>query len=344
MVTVELAEEDGVSVGDVETLAFWRATPDLVEGSRLADLADDVVSPLGVEQVTIVGIVVLAHEILPDELYPRQTILLSPDLAARYDCVPPTPAPQSTFDVALATLFPETCATQYRYYSLSLADGAAGVEPAVAEIFRRAGPLNERLANSIDLEDADLESGPTYFPVISEIEPELRRVERAVRPTVTALAVLGLAAAAAVLGLAALAVARELRRTAPAQDQWRQLGVGSGARMFVSSVPPVAAASVGVIVGIAVTWLLRIRPLGVSRILDPQGQRFYGLAFTITAVLFVLILIVIFTLALRERRDALLRNQPRSVPGRCSVPPPGWRRRRPSVDCVPHSHSVRRFR
>jgi len=301
-VTVELAEEGGFAVGDVESLAFWRAVPDLAEGEHFERLNNEVVSPIGVEQVTIVGIVVLGHEILPDELFPRQTALVSPDLAARYTCVPSTPPAQSSFEVAVATLFPVDCAAEYRYYSLSLADGAGGVQPAVAEIFRRSDALNEQLGDSIDMEDADLQSPPAYYPVISEIEPELRRVERAVRPTVTALTVLGTATAAAMLGLAGLAVARELRRTASTQDQWRQLGLGSMARMFVLSVPPAAAAVLGVVVGVAVTAVVRIRPLGVSRVLDPAGQRLSGLALLVTASLLVLTVTVVVVLAWRAGR------------------------------------------
>ncbi len=236
-VSVEMAEAFDLAVGDVEPLAFWRAVPDLAEGDRIAALLDEVAEPIGVEEVTVVGIVAMPDGVLPDELYPRQTVILSPDLAARYDCVPPTPPSQSSFEVVMATMFPPDCATQYRYYSLSLAGGAAAVKPALEEFVRRSNLLNGQLEDSVDLEDAGLDEPPSYFAITQETQPELLRVERAVRPTVIGLLVLGSAVAVAMLGLFALAVSRELRRTTTDRRQWHQLGVASAAQAFVSRPP-----------------------------------------------------------------------------------------------------------
>ena len=94
--------------------------------------------PIGVEQLEVVGIVTMADEVLPDDLYPRQRAILSPDIAAKYDCLPPAPSPTLTLDEALAVLHPLDCASSYRYYSLALADGAAGVKPTIDEFIRRS--------------------------------------------------------------------------------------------------------------------------------------------------------------------------------------------------------------
>ena len=95
-VTVEMANRFGIAVGDVQPLSFWRALPDLAEGERFDALKSEVVPPIGVEHLTVVGIVTLPNEVLPDELYPRGTVIFSPDVTARYDCLPPTPPPQSS--------------------------------------------------------------------------------------------------------------------------------------------------------------------------------------------------------------------------------------------------------
>ena len=70
-VTVEMADRFGIAVGDVQPLSFWRVLPDLVEGERFDALKSEIVSPIGVEHLTIVGIVTLPNEVLPDELYPE---------------------------------------------------------------------------------------------------------------------------------------------------------------------------------------------------------------------------------------------------------------------------------
>jgi hypothetical protein len=305
VVTADMADEFDLSVGDIEPLAFWRALPDLAEGDRFEELLSDVVEPIGVHQVTIVGIVTLADEVLPDELYPRQTVIVSPDLAARYDCVPPTAPPRSGFDDVIGTMFPPGCATQYRYYSLSFADGAAGVKPALDEFVRRSSALNEQLANSIDLDDVGVDEPPAYFLISSETAPEVRRVESAIRPTVTGLVVLGSAAGVAMLGLLALAVSRELRKTAPDRRQWYQLGVGTVSRSVAIGAPPAAGAVAGVVVGLATTSLIGIRSLGLVRVVDPGPVRLSALGVATTAALGALALVVVVLSVLAVRRADL---------------------------------------
>ncbi len=314
-VTVEMADRFGIAVGDVQPLSFWRALPDLVEGERFDALKSEVVPPLGVEHLTVVGIVTLPNEVLPDELYPRGTVIFSPDVTARYDCLPPTPPSQSSFDDFLDILFPDGCAIQYRYYSLSFTDGAAGVAPALEEFARRANLLNEQMANSLDLAEAGTDEPPLYFTVTIATQPELERIERAVRPTVTALVVLGVAAAAATLVLFGLAIARELRRTTGDQRQWRQLGMGVGPRAVVVSAPLAVAAVVGAITASAVTWIVGLGPAGVVHVIDPALSRRLDAAALVTiGGLLVLSLVLLALLALRSAR------RPEFAP----MASPGW--------------------
>ena len=96
------ADAEGLAIGDVVPLAFWPSVlDDGLTPQQVEDLQDEVFAPIGVEQVEVVGIVTMADEVLPDDLYPRQRAILSPDIAAKYDCVPPAPDPTLTLDEAL---------------------------------------------------------------------------------------------------------------------------------------------------------------------------------------------------------------------------------------------------
>ncbi len=205
-VTADAAAIVGVAIGDVVPLAFWQPGPTGIIGptpEAYQAFLDETITPIDVERVTVVGLVSLAEEVLPDGLYPRATAIVSPDVAARYDCVPEVPPPGLTFRELAAALLPSDCATSYRYYSLKMTHGAADVKPALDDFVRRSAPLTERLRAITDAADYG-DALPQYFLIPTETEPQLRRVERAVRPTVTALTVLGGTLAAVTVALAAL--------------------------------------------------------------------------------------------------------------------------------------------
>ena len=82
LVSTEVADAEDLEIGDVVPVAFWWAC-DL---TGLCEY-DEVVEPIGVEHLRVVGIGTLADEVLPDGLYPRGRMLVSPDVADRYDCV-----------------------------------------------------------------------------------------------------------------------------------------------------------------------------------------------------------------------------------------------------------------
>ena len=231
-------------------LAFWPPRLRYELPTLLPEVADDVVQPIGVEELDVVGVVRPPLQVLPEELHPRAEVIVSPELADDYDCLPATPTPGATFVEAAAALLPADCALAYRDYSLSFHDGAAGVKPALDELVTRSAAMNEQLAAISDLQHyGGPSSAPKYFVVATETLPEQRRVERAVRPIVGALIVLGSAAAVVTLALMALAVARELRRTASDQQRWRELAVGRGHRAVVVAVPAILGVSVGAVLG-----------------------------------------------------------------------------------------------
>ena len=73
--STEVADAEDLDIGDVVPVAFWWAC-DL---TGLCEY-DEVVEPIGVEQLQVVGIGTLADEVLPDGLYPRGRMIVSPDV------------------------------------------------------------------------------------------------------------------------------------------------------------------------------------------------------------------------------------------------------------------------
>jgi putative ABC transport system permease protein len=268
--SVATAEAEGLELGDVVPLAFWRLRVDgwLSPEAAAGEFGDEVITPVGVEHVELVGLITSPGEVLPNELYPSQRTVVSSDVARRYDCLPPPPDPSLSYADNVARSQPPGCAVSYRYYSLSFADGAAGVKPALEEFVRRVRPLNEEMASIRDTSDVGSEP-PSYFLIATETEPERRRVDRAIRPTVTAMGVLAAAAGTVTLALAGFAVARNVRHTAATQRQWRQLGMTRGARIAVAAAPLVAAISGGVAGAVVAAYFVGTRPIGLVGVLEP---------------------------------------------------------------------------
>ena len=196
-------------------------------------------------------------------------MIVSPDIARRYDCLPPPPDPALSLAENLERGQPPGCAVSYRYYSLSFADGAAGVKPALEEFVRRVRPLNESLATLTDTTDTGA-TAPQYFLIATETQPERLRVERAIRPTVTALVVLAAAVAAVTIALAGFAAAREVRQTedaAAAVETARDDARGPVGGRRRSTL---AAIGLGVAGAVVATALIGTTPVGVVRVLEPQ--------------------------------------------------------------------------
>ena len=150
-------------------MSFWQfGITDGLDDDALERYFSTPIAPIGVEQVTIVGIVKLADEVLPEELYPRQRAIVSPDLAARYDCLPPEPAPGLTLAEFVAIVIPTECAFAQHYFSVSFTHGAADVKPALDEFVRISSERNEAIAQGItDLGQVQGEP-PQYFLIPNE--------------------------------------------------------------------------------------------------------------------------------------------------------------------------------
>lgn len=301
VLNVDGAAAQQLAIGDRVSIAFWQpGLSDEGPGPAQTEYAREVIDPIGVEEVEIVGIVTLPGQVLPDELFPRGDMILSPELADRYDCLPAMPAPGGTFAVALATLLPDDCALSYRYYSVGFSDGAAGVKPALDDFVTRAAPLNEILVQISDLDELAIDP-PSHFLIPTESALEAKRVDRAVQPMVAALVVLGLAAGIVALVLVGLAVARELRGTQTDQQQWRELAVGRSARALVVGLPAVVAIVIGVLVGAVAAFLLAPGPIGQVDVVDRgTGRRIDLLALVAAGALGTLAIAAVAVLAARS--------------------------------------------
>jgi hypothetical protein len=262
LVTVDLADERDLEVGDPLTVSFWHGAIDLV------GLPDDVVEPLGVEHLTVVGIVTMSDEVLPDALFPRGQVIVSPQVAERYSCLPEVPPGDPTFEELVAVLLPEDCSVLYPYYSLDVAGGARGLDAALDAFVADASALNA------DLPSALLDDGAFYSLIATTTAQEQARVERSVQPIVTALAGLGIGAAAITVLVAGLVVARDLRRADAEQLQWWRLGLTARDRSFVLGVAPLGAIAVGVVLAIVGAWVASpVAPVGTVRAVDPSPAR-----------------------------------------------------------------------
>ena len=202
LVTREVAEARGLAPGDRLQISFWNSSQDL-----LAEL-DDTVRPIAVEDVTVAGVATLPDEVLADDLFPRGQVVVSPELARIYDCLPSLPPVDTPMDEVIPVLLPDGCSTSYPYYSLDLAGGAAGVAPTLEALTATMADLNTRVPTAL------AEFGAVHAVIATTTADEQARVERSVQPTVAALGALALGAAAVaalVLGLAVAARAPERR-------------------------------------------------------------------------------------------------------------------------------------
>ncbi|HEV7758288.1 MAG TPA: ABC transporter permease [Acidimicrobiales bacterium] len=294
MVSRELADAEGIELGDTYPVSFWGRVEGTTDHPDFS-APDTVISPVGVEHLTVVGIGTLSDEVLPEELYPRDRVVVSPDVVERYDCLIDLPPQDATDEEAFLASTPGGCATSYRYYSLEVEGGADGVA-AVTEAFRRrAEALNAGLPPVV-LQQAQ------YHLIATTTAQEQARVERSTQPTVAALAVLAGVAAAVTLVVAGLAAARELRRSEDDLAQWRQLGLTTGERVRVVAVPLAGAVVAGLLMAVVAAWLLSpIGPVGSVRSVEPSPDRRLSTWASLGAVALGLVLVAgVVALGLRS--------------------------------------------
>lgn len=294
LVNSELADTRDVSIGDVIPVSFWSSRDGVVGGP------ESVLEPVGVEHLTVVGIATLHDEVLPDGLYPRGRLIVSPDVAERYDCLPEPPSTDASLDEAVQRLLPALCSTSYPYYSLKVAGGDEGVDIALEAFRDGAADLNATLPEAL------LSDGASYSLIATTTAEERERVERSVEPMVTTLLVLAGTTAAAALVVLGLAVTRALRRAEGDQLEWWRLGLTTRNRLGVLVVPHLVSAGIGIAGALALAWASSpLAPIGTVRSVDPFPARGLSGEIALAAASFALLCVVGLTvLASRATRRA----------------------------------------
>lgn len=310
LVDVEVSERRGLTVGDEITMSFGSPRTEFEVGP------DAMPTLLGTEVLQVVGIATFSDEVLPEQLYPRGVVVVSRDVAERYDCFAGVPPDGTLFRDAIPILIPDGCAVLYRYYSLGFRDGAAGVPPALAAYAASIERLNAAFPDLTQDPEYPLPQNLGYFQITTNTQDELRRVERAIRPSIVALLVLGAATAIVTVVLGALAAARELRRADAEQPTWRAIGLTTAQRAAVVAVPLGLAVLVGGLVASAGAWVAStIAPVGVVAVVEPfDSRRLTGPAWLTMTAIALLLTIAIMVVAGRSARRAVARSRRSSRP------------------------------
>ncbi|MCI3949168.1 MAG: hypothetical protein K0R11_1102, partial [Acidimicrobiales bacterium] len=259
----ESAEGLGVSVGDELPLAFWvnsYNTPGVGAGQT------DLVEPIGRTSARVVGIGVLPDEVLVDELYPRQRVLVTPEVGGPYTCTirPIAPDDDRPIQEIAASVLPDGCAMAYRYFSLRVAGGDAGVPRVADALTATFEEENTRLPEVLREQDIG------YLLIPSATKDQRDRVERSVSPAVTALRSFALAAGLATVVVATLGALRVARRDSAHTGTWRSLGMTRSQRLLAIGAPLAAAVLAGTAVAIAVGFALSgFGPVASARAVEP---------------------------------------------------------------------------
>lgn len=255
---LEAAVGHELSVGDtVELSFFW-------SGLFIGDVDySATVSSIGIEPLRISGFGVLPDEVLPDELWPRQRMIVSGDIARKYSCMPDYNA-NMTDEEALAVSFPPDCSSQYTYYSLQL-DGKADTAASIREQFAQAAA-----ALTPELPPLIGETRAGYYYISQDRTDTDGAVERAIRPTVAALNLFAIVALLATVAIFGVAVARVGRRAEVESRRLMELGATSSQRVVAAVIPALVAICGGILGAVVVGALLSpIGPLGSVRQLVP---------------------------------------------------------------------------
>ena len=183
---------------------------------------DAVIEPLGVESLRISGFGLLPNEVLPEELFPRQQLIVSEDVTARYCCLESL-GDATTYDEVLRHGDPGGLLGAVR---LLLAARCGTAPPARASIRRQFDEAVDRLNQELPPELAELGIGYYY---ISQDRSDLdAAVRETIRPTVVTLQAFALVAALATVTIAGLIVARQTRRDREVQRSLRAVGATRG--------------------------------------------------------------------------------------------------------------------
>ena len=317
-VSREAARALGVAVGDTLPMSFFQegfAGPDGPAAPR----------PLGTVPVRVVGVGVFPGEVLADELFPREKILVTSEVARPFDCTrhqPDADDPRS-FEELTPVLAPPGCAFLYQYFSLRVRGGDAGAKRVADALATRFREENVRLPPAVRANNIG-------FEVIASFRSDdAARAQRSLSPVVTALRAFGVVAGLATIAVALLLVGRLLRRRGDDVAVWRALGISPADRALGLALPPAGAIVAGLVVSIGLAWLASpMGPVASARAVVPDSSR----ALSIAAVLAV---------ACGNRPAGNRRGRGRSSRG----PVVGGRRSAPVRDppLLPRRRAVRRL-
>jgi FtsX-like permease family len=262
-----VARRSNLHVGDELPLDFF--TPSFSDPTTDEGSGPSAEVFIGQTTVTIVGIGVFADEVLIDELYPRQRILVTPTVGGPYDCVLPTPAegdPRSLGELASSLLSP-TCSMSYRYYSLRVEGGDAGVARVLDAIDERFAEANKGLPAAF--QQADI----TYQVIPTTTTDQRNRLQQSLAPAVTALRLFSLAAAVATIIVALLAAARVTRRRDADVHVWRELGATRRQRLGGLALPFAPVIALALAGALMVGWATSgLGPVASARAVEPAGR------------------------------------------------------------------------
>ena len=273
-----VAKAGDLHLGDPLELTFGNA------GDDVDLLSDGNITLAGSATVRIVGIGTLPDEVLPDGLYPRARILVSPDIIRRFTC-PLVEVPAGASVAADRRRRPPGGLRAVVPVLLAPAPErprrGRGGRGRVRRAGRRAQPGPPPRGSG--------RPGTSSSP-----PPPIRiglQVARSVQPTTSALAVLGVAAAVLTLVLAGLAIARDLRRQRAEIRQWWRLGLARADRTRVVAASIVLGTTLGVALGLFGAWLLSpIGPVGSVRSVVPSPGRTVPSLVWVTAAALALLL------------------------------------------------------
>ena len=258
--TLEAAQGRSLEVGDTIDMGFYWA--------GIFDAGIDpteTIEPIGVEHLRISGFGVLANEVLPEELFPREQVIVSEDVANRYYCLDDIDPGVANIDEIFAALLPADCAVSYDYYSLRLRDGTQGATSIRLQFQEAAAELQSALPAAV----TDLDFG--YFYVSQERADIDEAVRETIQPTVTALQAFAIVAALATLTVAGLMVARQAGRHVGVRQSLRALGTTRVEMTLWSVAPLVVVTLVGLAGGVVVALLVSpVGPLGTVRSVAPS--------------------------------------------------------------------------
>jgi hypothetical protein len=246
-----------LEVGDQVDMGFI----DSIYATPLAD-PREFVTPMAIEPLTLVGFGHLSDETLPDDLLPRERIIVSADVTRRYACDVEL-APDMDEQALFAAMFPG-CSTLYRTYSFELEPGTD------------AGDIREGFAAAADalrgnIPEPALQEGADYFYIPEDRADLDRAVATTTRPTVVALRAFALVAAVATTVIVGLTAARLVRRSDDDQVGLVALGAPRRLRARMVGAAPALGCAVGVSGAVLVAGIVSLAgPIGRVSVLQPH--------------------------------------------------------------------------